>query len=189
MTDYRWAICAILFFATAVDYLDRRVPSLIRDEFIKPELHWDESHYSAITSVFSIVYTVCMLFAGRSVDWMRTKKDYPRVIGIWSASVCLYAIYGIITEVHVGLHSIAELAGATEGAVVIIATVSMCCFLATRCILVLEEAGNFPTAIKVTAEYFPRRDRAYAASIFDTGMSTGALIAPLTISILAKMLG
>ena len=70
MTNYRWTICAMLFFATTVNYLDRQVLSLTWDEFIKPEFHWDESHYGTITSVFSIVYAICMLFAGRFVDWM-----------------------------------------------------------------------------------------------------------------------
>lgn len=65
MTNYRWTICAMLFFATTVNYLDRQVLSLTWDEFIKPEFHWDESHYGTITSVFSIVYAICMLFAGR----------------------------------------------------------------------------------------------------------------------------
>ena len=74
MTNYRWTICAMLFFATTVNYLDRQVLSLTWDEFIKPEFHWDESHYGTITSVFSIVYAICMLFAGRFIDWMGTKK-------------------------------------------------------------------------------------------------------------------
>ena len=62
-TNFRWVICAMLFMATAVNYLDRQVLSLTWDEFIKPEFHWDESHYGTITSIFSIVYAVCMLFA------------------------------------------------------------------------------------------------------------------------------
>lgn len=65
MTQYRWVICAMLFFATTVNYLDRQVLSLTWDEFIKPEFHWNEYHYGLITSIFSIVYAVCMLFAGR----------------------------------------------------------------------------------------------------------------------------
>lgn len=96
---------------------------------------------------------------------------------------------GVVTEAQVGLHSAAELAGATGDVVVTIATVSMYCFLAARCILALGEAGNFPAAIKVTAEYFPKKDRAYATSIFNAGASIGALIAPLTIPILAKAFG
>ena len=144
MTNYRWTICAMLFFATTVNYLDRQVLSLTWDEFIKPEFHWDESHYGTITSVFSIVYAICMLFAGRFVDWMGTKKGFLWAIGVWSAGACLHAVCGIVTEAQVGLHSAAELAGATGDVVVTIATVSMYCFLAARCILALGEAGNFP---------------------------------------------
>ncbi len=140
-------------------------------------------------TIFSIVYAICMLFAGRFVDWMGTKKGFLWAIGVWSAGACLHAVCGIVTEAQVGLHSAAELAGATGDVVVTIATVSMYCFLAARCILALGEAGNFPAAIKVTAEYFPKKDRAYATSIFNAGASIGALIAPLTIPILAKMFG
>ena len=189
MTHYRWAICAMLFFATTVNYLDRQVLSLTWDEFIKPEFHWDESHYGTITSVFSIVYAICMLFAGRFIDWMGTKKGYLWSIGVWSAGACLHAVCGIITESYVGLHSAAELMSATGDVAVIIATISMYCFLAARCVLALGEAGNFPAAIKVTAEYFPKKDRAYATSIFNAGASIGALIAPLSIPVLAKIWG
>ena len=189
MTNYRWTICAMLFFATTVNYLDRQVLSLTWDEFIKPEFHWDESHYGTITSVFSIVYAICMLFAGRFVDWMGTKKGFLWAIGVWSAGACLHAVCGIVTEAQVGLHSAAELAGATGDVVVTIATVSMYCFLAARCILALGEAGNFPAAIKVTAEYFPKKDRAYATSIFNAGASIGALIAPVSIPLIAKAWG
>lgn len=179
----------MLFFATTVNYLDRQVLSLTWDEFIKPEFHWDESHYGTITSVFSIVYAVCMLFAGRFIDWLGTKKGFLWAIGVWSAGACLHALCGVVTEQVVGLHSAAELASATGDVVVVIATVSMYCFLAARCVLALGEAGNFPAAIKVTAEYFPKKDRAYATSIFNAGASIGALIAPLSIPLLAKAWG
>ena len=186
MSNYRWTICAMLFFATTVNYLDRQVLSLTWDEFIKPEFHWDESHYGTITAVFSFVYAACMLFAGRFVDWLGSKKGYLWAIGIWSLGACMHALCGIITEHFVGLHSAAELMGATGDVVVTIATISMYCFLGARCVLALGEAGNFPAAIKVTAEYFPKKDRAYATSI---GASIGALIAPLSIPLLAKAWG
>ena len=189
MTNYRWTICAMLFFATTVNYLDRQVLSLTWDEFIKPEFHWDESHYGTITAVFSFVYAACMLFAGRFVDWLGSKKGYLWAIGVWSLGACLHAFCGIITEHFVGLHSATELMGATGDVVVTIATISMYCFLAARCVLALGEAGNFPAAIKVTAEYFPKKDRAYATSIFNAGASIGALIAPLSIPLLAKAWG
>ena len=189
MTNYRWTICAMLFFATTVNYLDRQVLSLTWDEFIKPEFHWNEVHYGTITSVFSIVYAICMLFAGRFIDWMGTKKGYLWAIGVWSADACMHALCGIVTEQYVGLHSAAELMAATGDVVVVLATVSMYCFLAARCILALGEAGNFPAAIKVTAEYFPKKDRAYATSIFNAGASIGALIAPVSIPLIAKAWG
>lgn len=189
MTNFRWVMCAMLFFATTVNYLDRQVLSLTWDEFIKPEFHWDESHYGTITSVFSIMYAVCMLFAGKFVDWMGTRKGYLWSIGVWSAGACLHALCGIATEQFVGMHSRMELVRATGDVVVVIATVSMYCFLFARCILALGEAGNFPAAIKTTAEYFPKKDRAFATSIFNAGASVGALVAPLSIPLLAKALG
>lgn len=189
MTQYRWTICAMLFFATTVNYLDRQVLSLTWDEFIKPEFHWNESHYGTITSVFSIVYAICMLFAGRFIDWMGTKKGYLWSIGVWSVGACMHALCGVVTEHYVGMDSAAELIAATGDVVVVLATVSMYCFLVARCVLALGEAGNFPAAIKVTAEYFPKKDRAYATSIFNAGASIGALIAPLSIPPLAKWLG
>lgn len=189
MTNYRWTICAMLFFATTVNYLDRQVLSLTWDEFIKPEFHWNEANYGRITSVFSIVYAICMLFAGKFIDWMGTKKGYLWAIGVWSIGACMHALCGIFTEQFVGLHTAAELMSATGQAAVAIATISMYCFLVARCVLALGEAGNFPAAIKVTAEYFPKKDRAYATSIFNAGASIGALIAPLSIPPLAKLWG
>ncbi len=189
MTNFRWVICAMLFLATTVNYLDRQVLSLTWDEFIKPEFHWDESHYGTITSVFSIVYALCMLFAGRFVDWMGTKKGYLWAIGVWSTGACLHAFCGIVTESVVGLHSAAELVQATGDVAVLVSTVSMYCFLVARSVLALGEAGNFPAAIKTTAEYFPKKDRAFATSIFNAGASIGALVAPLTIPLLAKACG
>ncbi len=189
MTNYRWVICSMLFFATTINYLDRQVLSLTWDEFIKPEFHWNESHYGTITSVFSIVYAICMLFAGRFIDWMGTKKGFLWAIGVWSVGACLHATCGIVTEAKVGLYTAEELIKATGDVAVVIATVSMWCFLVARCILALGEAGNFPAAIKVTAEYFPKKDRAYATSIFNAGASIGALVAPLSIPPLAAFWG
>ena len=189
MTNFRWLICAMLFFATTVNYLDRQVLSLTWDEFIKPEFHWDESHYGTITSVFSIVYAFSMLFAGRFVDWMGTKRGYVWAISVWSLGACLHAACGVFTESCLSLPDRMSLIQATGDAAVVIATVSMYAFLFARCILALGESGNFPAAIKVTAEYFPKRDRAYATSIFNSGASIGALIAPVTIPLLAKYCG
>ena len=189
MTNFRWVICAMLFFATTVNYLDRQVLSLTWDEFIKPEFHWNESHYGTVTSIFSIIYAISMVFAGRFVDWLGTKKGYLWAIGVWSLGACMHAFCGIVTEAVAGLGSAAELVRATGDAVVLISTVSMYCFLVARSVLAIGESGNFPAAIKTTAEYFPKKDRAFATSIFNAGASIGALIAPLTIPLLAKAYG
>ena len=189
MTNFRWVICVMLFFATTVNYLDRQVLSLTWDEFIKPEFHWDESHYGTVTSIFSIIYAISMVFAGRFVDWLGTKKGYLWAIGIWSLGACMHAFCGIVTEAVAGMGSAAELVRATGDAVVLISTVSMYCFLVARSVLAIGESGNFPAAIKTTAEYFPKKDRAFATSIFNAGASIGALIAPLTIPLLAKAYG
>lgn len=149
-------LCDVIF-ATTVNYLDRQVLSLTWDEFIKPEFHWDESHYGTITSVFSIVYAICMLFAGRFIDWMGTKKGYLWAIGVWSFGACLHAGCGIATEHYVGMNSAAELIAATGDVVVILATVSMYFFLAARCILALGEAGNFPLLSRLRLNTFQRK--------------------------------
>ncbi|MCC6760305.1 MAG: MFS transporter [Chitinophagaceae bacterium] len=186
MTNYRWSIVALLFVATTINYLDRQVLSLTWDEFIKPEFHWNEDNYGTITSIFSIVYAISMLFAGRFIDWMGTKKGFLWAIGVWSIGACLHALCGIVTEQYVGLHTAAELTQAVGDTAVVISTISMYAFIVARIVLAIGEAGNFPAAIKVTAEYFPKKDRAFATSIFNAGASVGALLAPLSIPPLAK---
>ncbi len=188
-TYFRWVVCAMLFAATMVNYLDRQVLSLTWNEFIKPEFHWTDSHYGTITAVFSFVYALSMIFAGRFIDWIGSRKGYLWAIGVWSFGACLHALCGIITERYVGLHSAAELAAATGTVAVTISTVSMYCFLVARSVLAIGEAGNFPAAVKITAEYFPMRDRAFATSIFNAGSSIGALASPLLIPIVAKHFG
>ena len=188
MTNWRWWMVVLLFVATTVNYLDRQVLSLTWKDFIAPEFHWTDNDYGTITAVFSIVYAICMLFAGKFVDWMGTKKGYLWSIGIWSTGACLHAVCGWLT-VHIeGFESAAAMTAVQAGstAALAIASTSVWLFLAARCILALGEAGNFPAAIKVTAEYFPKKDRAFATSIFNSGASIGALIAPATIPLLAQ---
>ena len=188
MTNYRWTMCAMLFFATAVNYLDRQVLSLTFEEFIKPEFHWTDDHYGTITAFFSILYAVSMLFAGKFVDWIGTKKGYLWSIGVWSVGAIMHAGCGWFTEVWLGYENAAALIALEAGsaAAVAVGTISMYAFLVARAILAIGEAGNFPAAIKVTAEYFPKRDRAYATSIFNAGATVGALLAPVTIPTMAK---
>lgn len=186
-TNYRWVICAMLFFATTVNYLDRQVLSLTFEDFIRPEFHWTDSDYGDITGIFSLFYAVAMLFAGRFVDWLDTKKGYMWSIGIWSFGACIHAVCGIVTENMVGVENLALVENAEL--VARIALISSTFFIIARCVLALGEAGNFPAAIKATAEYFPKRDRAFATSIFNAGSTIGALIAPFCIPPLAAKFG
>ncbi len=191
MTNYRWVICAMLFFATTVNYMDRQVLSLTWKDFITPEFHWTDADYGLITGAFSILYAVFCLFAGKFIDWMGTKKGYLWAIFVWSLGACLHAGCGWVTMQVEGLESVEALRAVEAGSATAlsIATLSVYLFLFCRSVLAAGEAGNFPAAIKVTAEYFPKKDRAFATSIFNAGASVGALAAPITIPTLAEHLG
>ena len=191
MTNWRWWMVVLLFVATTVNYMDRQVLSLTWKEFIAPQFHWTDSDYGTITAVFSIFYAVAMLFAGKFVDWMGTKKGYLWAIGIWSFGACAHALCGWATMHINGYESIEAMKAVEAGtkAALAISSVSVWLFLAARAVLAMGESGNFPAAIKTTAEYFPKKDRAFATSIFNAGASVGALVAPATIPPLAAWLG
>ena len=178
-TNFRWIICSLLFFATAVNYMDRQVLSLTYKDFIAPVFGWTDNDYGTITAVFSIVYALCNLVAGKFIDRLGTRKGYLWAIFIWSLGACLHAGCGVGTEWLKAAGFVGMLG----------VTVSVWLFLCCRAVLALGEAGNFPAAIKVTAEYFPKKDRAFATSIFNAGSSVGALVAPLSIPLIAKYCG
>ncbi len=194
MSNYRWTICALLFFATTINYLDRQVLSLTWKDFIAPEFHWTNSHYGNITALFSLFYAVGLLFAGRFIDWFGTKKGYLWAIAVWSIGAILHAFCGIATSGlltgnwFVGFEGAKE-AISTVGNVSKVINVSVAFFIMARLVLAIGEAGNFPAAIKTTAEYFPKKDRAYATSIFNAGTTIGALAAPITIPTIAAHFG
>jgi len=189
MSNWRWVICALLFLATTVNYMDRQVLSLTWKDFIAPEFHWTDADYGLITGWFSFFYAVANLFAGKFIDWMGTKKGYLIAIFVWSTGAVMHAGCGWVAMNIEGYDSVAQLGQLTGDAAVAIATVSVWLFLSCRMILALGEAGNFPSAIKATAEYFPAKDRAFATSIFNSGASVGALAAPATIPLLARAWG
>ncbi len=191
MTNYRWVICAMLFLATTVNYMDRQVLSLTWKDFIALDFHWTDADYGKITAIFSIFYAVISLFAGKFIDWMGTKKGYIWAIVIWSLGACLHAGCGLVTMHVLNIPDLEALQAVEAGSklALSISTISVWLFLACRMVLATGEAGNFPAAIKVTAEYFPKKDRALATSVFNAGASVGALAAPLTIPILAKAMG
>jgi ACS family hexuronate transporter-like MFS transporter len=188
----------MLFMALIVNYLDRQVLSLTWKNFIAPEFSWTDADYGLLTGVFSLVYAVAMLFAGRFVDYVGTKRGYLWAIGIWSTGACLHAFCGILTNGIVSGNFILSFLGSRENLMLIkntadistaVTTVSVWLFLAARCVLSLGESGNFPCSIKTVAEYFPKRDRGFATGIFNSGAQIGALIAPFTIPLIAKYYG
>jgi MFS transporter, ACS family, hexuronate transporter len=194
MTNYRWTICSLLFFATTINYLDRQVLSLTWKDFIVPEFHWNNNDYGTITAVFSLAYAFSMLLAGKFVDWMDTKKGFLWAIGIWSIGACLHAFCGIATSGIVAGKWLVGFSGAKEALATVsdvskITSVSVILFVFARIVLALGEAGNFPAAIKATAEYFPKKARGFATSIFNAGATIGALAAPITIPFIAKAYG
>jgi ACS family hexuronate transporter-like MFS transporter len=193
-TNYRWVICALLFFATTINYLDRQVLSLTFPSFIGPEFGWTNDDYGLITSWFSLLYAVCMLFAGRFVDRVDTRRGFLWAIGIWSVGACLHAFCGLATAgiatgtwttSFAGARDLIQAAG-TTGKIV---HLSVLLFIFCRFVLALGEAGNFPAAIKATAEYNPKRDRAFSTSIFNSGATIGAMIAPACVLYIAAAFG
>lgn len=186
MTRYRWVICTMLFLATTINYLDRQVLSLTWKDFIAPEFHWTDTDYGNIAAIFSLVYAIANVFAGRFMDWIGTRKGYLWAIAIWSLGACMHALCSIVTMWHLDLGAAEEMFQATGVLALAISTTSAYFFIICRVILGIGEAGNFPAAIKVTAEYFPKKDRAFATSIFNSGSTIGALVAPLSIPILAR---
>jgi len=177
MSNFRWVICGLLFLATTINYMDRQVLSLTWKDFIAPDFHWTDANYGFITGMFSLFYAIANLFSGKFIDLLGTKKGYLIAIFVWSVGACLHAACGWTAL------------GLAGGSITALTTISVWLFLACRLILAVGEAGNFPAAIKATAEYFPKKDRAFSTSIFNSGASVGALAAPATIPLLARAWG
>lgn len=173
---YRWTVCALLFFATTVNYLDRQVLSLLKPSL--EELYgWSNSDYADITAVFQFVYAISMLLAGRFIDRLGTKKGYAWAIAIWSLGAVIHAaVYFTHPESKVLLWGT-------------VFPLSVLGFMACRAVLAFGESGNFPAAIKATAEWFPKKERAYATGIFNSGANIGAILAPLAVPLIAQFWG
>lgn len=156
---YRWTICSLIFFATTINYLDRQVISLLKST-LSEELHWDDADYANIEIAFKLFYAFGMLGAGRLIDKLGTRIGYALATGLWSiAALC---------------HAFAS---------------SVFSFAVVRSFLGVTEAGNFPAAIKSVAEWFPKKERALATGIFNSGANFGAIIAPLTVPFIAAQWG
>jgi MFS transporter, ACS family, hexuronate transporter len=176
---YRWTICSLLFFATTINYLDRQVLSLLQPR-LEDIFGWSNSDYANIASLFQFAYAISLLFAGRFIDKLGTKKGYAWAIIIWSIGAIIHALAIPIGE------SIAAFLGWMGIAAV---SVSVAGFMFGRAVLAFGESGNFPAAIKATAEYFPKKERSFATGIFNSGTNVGAILAPLTVPWIYKHWG
>ena len=159
MGTYRWTICSLLFFATTINYLDRSVISLLKP-YLEVQFKWTEGDYSYIVMAFQVSYGVGMIFIGRFIDKVGTKLGYALSTLAWSLAAMGHA-----------------LAQSTFG------------FGIARAALGVSEAGNFPAAIKTVSEWFPKKERAYATGIFNSGSNIGAIVAPLTVPFIAEKFG
>jgi ACS family hexuronate transporter-like MFS transporter len=177
--SYRWTICALLFFATTINYLDRQVLSLLAPALSK-QYGWSNTDYANIAAAFQFVYAIGLLFAGRVVDRLGTKRAYHLAILVWSLGAIAHA-YSI--ELGAAVNSVF----ATLGLAAVPASVAG--FILARAILAVGEAGNFPAAIRATAEYFPKTERSFATGIFNSGANIGAVLAPLTVPAVAALWG
>ena len=176
---YRWTICTLLFFATTVNYLDRPVLSLLKP-MLEEKFGWSNTDYANIASVFQFTYAISMLFAGRIIDKLGTKKGYTWAIIIWSIGAIIHALAIPIGE---GIATVLGWIG------IVTLPVSVMGFMFARAVLGFGESGNFPAAIKATAEYFPKKERSFATGIFNSGTNVGAILAPLTVPWIAANWG
>jgi MFS transporter, ACS family, hexuronate transporter len=161
--NYRWTMCALLFFATTVNYIDRQILSMLKetlDQAPPVGIGWTNTEYGWVNASFQIAYGIGLLGFGWFVDRFGTKIGYAVSIAGWSVAAASHA-----------------LAGSVSG------------FLTARVFLGVSEAGNFPSAIKAVALWFPKRERAFATSIFNAGTNAGALFAPAIIPLMARNWG
>jgi len=159
MGKYRWTICALVFFATTINYLDRQTISLLKTD-LDAEFGWTKTDYANITVAFQLTYALAMFGVGRLIDKLGTKIGYALSLFLWSLAAIGHAFVKSTTG-----------------------------FLVARGFLGLTESGNFPSAIKAIAEWFPKKERALATGIFNSGTNIGAIIAPLTVPFIAKEYG
>jgi ACS family hexuronate transporter-like MFS transporter len=156
---YRWTICALLFFATTINYIDRQILGILAPT-LQSEIGWNEQQYGAIVSWFTLAYAVGFLFIGRLLDTIGTRRGFAYAIVVWSIAAMAHA-----------------LARTSAG------------FSAARFALGLGESANFPASIKTVAEWFPARERAFATGIFNAGTNVGAIVTPLVVPWIALTWG
>ncbi len=175
---YRWWICALLFFASAINYIDRQVVGILKPT-LQQQFGWSEVDYGYIVMAFQIAYAIGLVSAGRLMDRIGTRRGFALAVLIWS----------IAAMAHAGVLFYGPAIVPLLGAFGLTASVSVAGFIAARFALGLGEAANFPAGIKAIAEWFPRRERAFAAGLFNAGTNVGALTAPLAVPWLTLSFG
>jgi ACS family hexuronate transporter-like MFS transporter len=167
---YRWVICFLLFLAATVNYIDRQVIGILKPT-LQAQFGWSEVDYADIVFSFQLAYAIGLVLAGRVMDKLGVKAGFSIAIVVWSLAAMAHAEAEII-----GVPAAAALSmfGLTY-------SVSVAGFMAARFALGLGEAGNFPASIKTVAEWFPKRERALATGLFNSGTNVGALVTPLVV--------
>jgi MFS transporter, ACS family, hexuronate transporter len=167
---YRWVICGLLFFAATINYIDRQIVGILKPT-LQAEFGWSEIDYADIVFAFQLAYAVAFLFAGRMIDWLGTRTGFVIAIVIWS----------VAAMAHAEVELFGPLAATILSAIGLTYSASVAGFIFARLALGFGEAGNFPAAIKVTAEWFPKSERALATGLFNSGTNIGALVTPLVV--------
>lgn len=191
---FRWVICGLLFFAATVNYIDRQVIGILKP-MLGGEFGWTELDYSWIVFSFQTAYAIGLLFVGKLMDKIGTKKGFALAIVVWSVAAISHAwaigigtfSSPIVAAVVSAFNSISSMFGAAPWTFTL--SVSVIGFMVARFALGLGEAGNFPASIKTVAEWFPKKERALATGIFNAGTNVGALATPLLVPMIVLAWG
>jgi ACS family hexuronate transporter-like MFS transporter len=173
---FRWVICGLLFFATTVNYVDRQVVSLLGPT-LSQQFGWTDLDYSYIVFNFSLAYAIGLLVSGGIIDRLGTKTGYAVALVFWSFAAIAHAF----AHKYTGPAIPSVTVDARTGFAFVTLVGSVAGFSLARFALGLGESGNFPAAIKAVAEWFPKKERALANGIFNSGTNVGALVAPLAV--------
>src|SRR5687767_1615365 len=179
----RWVICALLFFAATINYVDRQVIGILKPT-LQEEFGWSEIDYGWIVFAFQTAYAIGLLGVGRLMDRFGTKKGFSFSIVVWSLAAMAHA-----WAIAIGLGVLGIFAFFGIEAAAIGLSVSVIGFIVARFALGIGEAGNFPASIKTVAEWFPKKERALATGIFNSGTNVGALATPLLVPLIVVYWG
>ena len=174
---YRWVICALLFFATTINYIDRQVIGILKPALAKDFQWQDERIYAAIVFSFQLAYAIGLLLAGRVMDRIGARRGLALAVVLWSIAAVGHAGADWFSWLKLPTVNL----DAATGFSVVMLTGAAAGFALARFALGIGEAGNFPAAIKTVAEWFPRKERALATGIFNSGTNVGALLTPLLV--------